>query len=102
MDEQLMERVEKSLKDATQAMSVLRKGFEDVSREFYDFQVKSHVTTGGGKLRIWWLSYGVDILCPNCKFCIIPIEEAWCGCTPIPRKLKKWCKGRRAVYKETQ
>lgn len=63
--------------------------------------VKSHSTYGNGKKRTWWLSYGIYILCPVCSMFVIPIEEVWCGCRPIPRKLKKWCKGRRAVYAET-
>lgn len=62
--------------------------------------IKFH-TTKRRRLRTWWLVYGSYVLCPGCNWSVIPIEEVWCGCRPMPRKLKKWCKKRRAAYSET-
>lgn len=62
--------------------------------------ISYYTTSKSGRLRTWWLTRGVDILCPVCKWCVIPIEEVWCGCRPISRKMKKWCKGRRAAYRK--
>lgn len=95
MNEQIMSSIEKMANE---------RGIRVYPRKRTLAFVRSHATKGRNKKakkRIWWLAYGRDILCPNCKFCVIRIEEAWCGCRPIPRKLKKWCKGRRAAYLET-
>lgn len=48
----------------------------------------------------FWLAYDVDIFCPVCNYFTIPIEQVWCGCKIRPRKLKKWCKKRRAAYQD--
>lgn len=102
-EQQLAVRLEEMFKNAMPGLKLFTKHLSDFDIPFDEFpKVKYHVTVNKqGQVRTWWLTYGIHVPCHVCQIKIIPIEEVWCGCKPIPRKMKKWCKGRRAVYKET-
>ena len=79
----------------------IMEAFKKVTEAFPGYsqgKIGVYATTGKGKIRYWWLHTGAYILCHVCQAKTIPVEEVWCGCKPVPRKMKKWVKKRREAY----